>query len=471
MYLSNNDDGENDHILGMIEQYSQKSFTGGKKDGEVTRADRTKSAATLPTPKLPAAPHRANTFSAGSTPQHTKRKTSSLLPGHNSLVMSPSSQSCVLGVNTDGVLTDNSNMMWDRSEEMIENCHRWDFDVLKYDPKTLLRYSNEMMHYYSIMDTFEVKQTTLQNFIVAVSKNYRPNPFHSFYHAVAVLHVSFMMLSTVGCDQFLQERDVFAVLTAALCHDLDHPGTTNDFQKASLAPLALLYNDRSILENHHAATAFKIMQSDENNILDGCGRDDFAYIRKLIIELILKTDMANHFDMVKKMQIVADSDSCDDVKGAQFQRDNDAHRLEVAGLVVHCADLSNPVYPTFDMTQQWCFRVCEEFSQQAEKEREIGLPVTSFMEGLTNEYSIAKLQIGFVNYVILPLWKVTGLLFPKAAQHTVNCVHNVKKWQEIVDGGESPGTPGGKARKLRELAENDKSDESDESDESQSEEV
>jgi hypothetical protein len=212
------------------------------------------------------------------------------------------------------------------------------------------------------------------------------------------------------------------------------------------------------------------MQKDENNILEGCSGEDFMYIRKVIIELILKTDMANHFEMVKGMQSIADSDKTTEA-GAEFDPEDSASRLEVAGLVVHCADLSNPVYPTFEMTKQWCFRVCEEFSQQARLERDIGLPVTAFMEGLTSEYNIAKLQIGFVNYVILPLWKVTGLLFPKAAQHTVNCTDNVKRWQEIVDGGETPSPVAkSKARGERDSDDSDTDDSDTEEEEEEEEE-
>ena len=47
------------------------------------------------------------------------------------------------------------------------------------------------------------------------------------------------------------------MLIAMVVHDLDHPGRTNHFLSNSQHELALLYNDKSILENHHVATAFK----------------------------------------------------------------------------------------------------------------------------------------------------------------------------------------------------------------------
>jgi len=109
------------------------------------------------------------------------------------------------------------------------------------------------------------------------------------------------------------------------------------------------------------------------------------------------------------------------------------------GMVVHGADLGNPAYPSFEMTKVWCFRVCEEFSNQATMEKELGLPVTAFMEGLNNEVNIAKLQVGFVNYVILPLWHCIAILIPKSAHMVKNCVSNVETWQEIIEKGNEGG--------------------------------
>jgi cAMP-specific phosphodiesterase 4 len=46
---------------------------------------------------------------------------------------------------------------------------------------------------------------------------------------------------------------------AGLCHDVDHSGTTNLFQVNAQTKLALLYNDKSVLENHHVAVTYKIL--------------------------------------------------------------------------------------------------------------------------------------------------------------------------------------------------------------------
>ena len=52
---------------------------------------------------------------------------------------------------------------------------------------------------------------------------------------------------------------MFAALVAAAVHDVDHPGKSNQFLIETSHDLALLYNDNSVLENHHLAVAFKTM--------------------------------------------------------------------------------------------------------------------------------------------------------------------------------------------------------------------
>jgi len=64
---------------------------------------------------------------------------------------------------------------------------------------------------------------------------------------------------------------------------------------------AVLYNDRSVLENHHAASAWRLMQSDPRFAwLVNLGYADFKRFRFIIIEAILATDLKRHFDLLSE---------------------------------------------------------------------------------------------------------------------------------------------------------------------------
>lgn len=97
----------------------------------------------------------------------------------------------------------------------------------------------------------------------------------------------------------LTALEVMALYTAAAMHDFQHPGRTNSFLVATSSPLALLYNDRSVLENHHSAAAWALFYSNSNlNWLCNLEKDEFKRFRFMIIELILATDLMRHYELV-----------------------------------------------------------------------------------------------------------------------------------------------------------------------------
>lgn len=62
---------------------------------------------------------------------------------------------------------------------------------------------------------------------------------------------------------------------------------------------ALLYNDRSVLENHHAAAAWSLLVTNPGlNFLSGLDPADFKRFRFIVIEEILSTDLKKHFDFL-----------------------------------------------------------------------------------------------------------------------------------------------------------------------------
>lgn len=72
------------------------------------------------------------------------------------------------------------------------------------------------------------------------------------------------------------------------------------FISFSLSPLqAVLYDDRSVLENHHAASAWNLFMSrPEYNFLANLEHVEFKRFRFLVIEAILATDLKKHFDFL-----------------------------------------------------------------------------------------------------------------------------------------------------------------------------
>lgn len=83
----------------------------------------------------------------------------------------------------------------------------------------------------------------------------------------------------------VSQREYHSRLLCLLClqvvHDFEHGGLTNDFLVNSLDVLAVRYNDRSPLENHHLAAAFTLMRKPEYEFVCNMPKSDFDKLRKV----------------------------------------------------------------------------------------------------------------------------------------------------------------------------------------------
>lgn len=143
---------------------------------------------------------------------------------------------------------------------------------------------------------------------------------------------------------------MFVLAVAALCHDMDHPGVTNAFLINTSDHLALLYNDSSVLENHHVSSLFRLFaQKPAVNVLSRCDRETLKGIRKILLEVVLHTDMSKHFGMVSKAELFAELHmgtialaARGDPGAAQRLWTKGEDRTFAMALLLHAADVSNP---------------------------------------------------------------------------------------------------------------------------------
>jgi 3',5'-cyclic-nucleotide phosphodiesterase len=183
------------------------------------------------------------------------------------------------------------------------------------------------------------------------------NHYHNFRHAVDVLQATVQILVMSNIIPPLPSRntptieavtpllpegyitpiEIIAMCIAAVGHDAAHPGVTNAFLTASKSSLALLFNERSVLENLHCLTISRIVEDRWPSLFsadcDGVGE---PMIRKLILEMILSTDMALHFDYMKKFDSLRDSIS---------SPIDEKQRQLICCCILKSSDISNLVQP------------------------------------------------------------------------------------------------------------------------------
>jgi hypothetical protein len=272
------------------------------------------------------------------------------------------------------------------------------------------------------LETLNVKKKVLLGFIRRTSRSYRTVPYHNFFHAFCVVQFTGALLVQWNLRQDLPSNEIFCLLVCALIHDVDHPGTNNSFEVATNSRLSILYNDISVLENHHIALGFSIMQSlNDYNIILHWTPSDQKRFREIAIHTILATDMACHNDLIKDIT----SRTLNTLQ--PFDVSQESERRTLYRILLHNADLSNTVRP-FHISKRICSYIVEEFRNQSNKEAELGLTVTPFMI-LPDELSVAKAEIGFLQYVAKPYFKPQGLCF-NSVTLVQELENNIDRWTE-----------------------------------------
>lgn len=155
---------------------------------------------------------------------------------------------------------------------------------------------------FQLHKTLGCSEAVMQNWLTLIEANYkRSNAYHNSTHAADVLHSAAYFLEQEPVKEMCDGVDEAICLIAAVIHDVDHPGKNSAFLCNSGSQLANLYNDITVLENHHSAFGFKLTMSDQRvNIFQNLDRDSFKLIRQGIIDLVLATDMSKHFIHLNK---------------------------------------------------------------------------------------------------------------------------------------------------------------------------
>ena len=74
---------------------------------------------------------------------------------------------------------------------------------------------------------------------------------------------------------------------------------SNDFLINTRNETALVYNDVSVNENMHLATAFKILRRPGNDLMEHLSLDQYRFFRRTVIQIVLATDMAGHSELLQ----------------------------------------------------------------------------------------------------------------------------------------------------------------------------
>ncbi|CBX95047.1 hypothetical protein LEMA_P114620.1 [Plenodomus lingam JN3] len=323
-------------------------------------------------------------------------------------------------------------------------AHELTDDELLYAALVMLKHALQMPE----LEKWSMTEDELIVFLLASRTAYNEFvKYHNFRHVVDVLQALFYFLVRIGTlppypsdfdgthtplspiAQLLKPFDALTLLISAIGHDVGHPGVNNAFLVTLNAPLAQLYNDRSVLESFHCAAYSQILRRYWPKAFADTS------LRKLMINNILATDMGLHFKYMSDLgslqeKVAHDQGILDawNVKVREEQKDL------TCGLLIKCADICN-VARKFDTAAKWANILTDEFSNQGMMEEE--LQMTSCLFGgppvRDDVIKLGESQIGFMNIFARPLFEAVADILPAMRFAVDEILTNKAIWERKID--------------------------------------
>ncbi|XP_031658364.1 cAMP-specific 3',5'-cyclic phosphodiesterase 4D-like isoform X5 [Oncorhynchus kisutch] len=334
-----------------------------------------------------------------------------------------------------GVKTDTE----DQLATELEDLNKWGLNLFKVTelsgnrPLTVMMYT--IFQERDLLKTFKIPLDTFITYLMTLEDHYHGDvAYHNNIHAADVTQSTHVLLSTPALEAVFTDLEILAAIFASAIHDVDHPGVSNQFLISTNSELALMYNDSSVLENHHLAVGFKLLQEENCDIFQNLTKKQRQSLRKMVIDMVLATDMSKHMNLLADLKTMVETKKV--TSSGVLLLDNYNDRIQVLQNMVHCADLSNPTKP-LQLYRQWTDRIMEEFFSQGDRERERGMEISPMCD--KHNASVQKSQVGFIDYIVHPLWETWADLVHPDAQDILDTLEDNREWyQSIIPQSPSP---------------------------------
>lgn len=283
-----------------------------------------------------------------------------------------------------------------QARHMLSKVGMWNFDIFLFDRLTngnsLVTLLCHLFNTHGLIHHFQLDMVKLHRFLVLVQEDYHSqNPYHNAVHAADVTQAMHCYLKEPKLSCFLTPLDIMLGLLAAAAHDVDHPGVNQPFLIKTKHHLANLYQNVSVLENHHWRSTVGMLR--ESRLLAHLPKEMTQDIEHQLGSLILATDINRQNEFLCRLKAHLDNQN--------LSLEDAGHRHFMLQIALKCADICNPCR-IWDLSKLWSERVCEEFYRQGDLEKKFELEISPLCN--QQKDTIPSIQIGFMTYIAEPLF-------------------------------------------------------------------
>jgi len=131
------------------------------------------------------------------------------------------------------------------------------------------------------------------------------------------------------------------------------------------------------------------------NLFSKMAVDRVHQARQLMITLILGTDSSKHLAELSAFRVRIGADSFDPISDIADQH-------ITLGMIFRAADIGHSA-KDWPLHETWSYRVVQEFHEQGDEEKRLGLAVSPLCD--RDGFDMSGSQCGFLQFICLPTWK------------------------------------------------------------------
>lgn len=317
-----------------------------------------------------------------------------------------------------------------------ESFGDWGFDMLLLDElsqgRSVHLIAGHMIDTHQLDAVLRCEKRTLSCFVTEIAAAYLDaNPYHNKIHAAAVMYDMYYFMTVGGLSKNANLSDLqFCVaVLAALTHDVAHNGRSNSFHVKTGSELAITYSDSSVCERHHLATTFSIMHMPGCDVFHGLDEEERRESRAAMIDMILATDLALHFEHVARLRAIVLAGATSGQAGGGLKACYSDSKL-LLRMAIKISDLGHTAKPGL-IHSKWTRLISEEMYRQGDEERALKMEVSAFMDRYRRD--TAASQASFFKFLVLPLFDVATMLIERSGTISLQLEENLRYWRTRRD--------------------------------------
>jgi len=149
------------------------------------------------------------------------------------------------------------------------------------------------------------------------------------------------------------------------------------------------------------ASSFQIIfKKDGCNIFENLTLKNQTIARKLIIEIVLNTELSRHFSLITTLKTKL---------GNSFPTESIEDRILILSMCLRTSDSFKVVRDGRNAFGKWMEYMFDEQYKQGDIEKQLDIPISKFMDR-TNNSNKSKAYLNYISVVCLPLFSTFMIL-------------------------------------------------------------